>query len=320
MGKENRNPYGLELKRRHRQWVLVTANIVAGIMLALAVPLWFHLATSDSSSQLIWWLAGISTFLFIVFAVWTIVCTLAHSKLKDEQQTEIEKLNGLLESSTAQARHDHQTEVADATARVYDEFQRIVAGLSTDGGALTTAVLTAIKDLSKGHRPRACLYRAAHTDDPDDVEATGPSSTPGLDSRTVNTLNYVDHSGRRVDKPRPDFQRFDNHRHGILSVFDTGKPQHVPDTSRYSIKYDVKNKKYRTFANVRVSFLNDPVGVLSVDSCTANSIEEGDIELMELYGKALAIAIDLIQREEEANRNEILKSGFAALDDESENS
>ncbi|MDN5775112.1 MAG: hypothetical protein L0H43_15085, partial [Brevibacterium aurantiacum] len=69
MGKGNRKPYGLELKRRHRQWVLATANIVGGIMLAVAVPLWFHLGTSDGRAPLIWWLAGVSTFLFVVFAV-----------------------------------------------------------------------------------------------------------------------------------------------------------------------------------------------------------------------------------------------------------
>ena len=62
------------------------------------------------------------------------------------------------------------------------------------------------------------------------------------------------------------------------------------------------------------------MGVLSVDTCTADSIKVGDIELMELYGKVLAVAIDLIQREEEANRNDILRSGFAELDGESENS
>lgn len=260
---------------------------------------------------------------FVMLLAWSAVCHWADKKADNLKNTEIRRLRvenaGLATQLSSQAETNSQTlaelkadhaeeiaavkkdtesrhrdKVSDSVGRVFKHLQEESHDAVKDptGKQLIIHVLDSLADLMGGERPRACLYEPIFIEDDGDPDRPTPAAHQHQDGILPERLELMELGGRRGgEPPRSEFLRSEDSIHGVISVYDSGDPQVVHDTASEAYRRGIVGKEYKTFANVRTGIGSYPNGVLSVDSCTPNSLESSHIGLMHVFAKLLAVGI-----------------------------
>ncbi|MCQ9388110.1 hypothetical protein NQ038_05555 [Brevibacterium sp. 50QC2O2] len=272
-------------------WFLgVTAQVLATVLIGLA--------TSGLFAFHGWWKLGAGLGL-LAAVLWLVRCMRAshqsdrsHKSRIAQLEAELKQARTAAQTAGNEAAKEHRSAVANAVGSMFWRLQDIVKDPQEDpdGKIIVRETLEALAKLMGGKDPRTILYKPVFIDDDGDPD----SGKPGATTRGYgppSKLQSFDYRGRTSDPPRREFLREDDPDHGMISVFDTGKPQKVRDTSEPKYRIVLKDKQYKTFINVRTDMGDVPYGVLSVDSCEANSLDEGHENLMQVFGRLLAVGI-----------------------------
>lgn len=246
-------------------------------------------------------------------AVWWYLCLRAANQADKGKDTKIKHLRAQLEESENRVGYDHRNRFADAVGAMFDHLQKESQedNHAPKGEALVGHVLETLAKMMGGQLPRACMYAPVFIEEDGDPELTSQANL----ERTVgrpDCLEYVDHRGRTSDQPRAEFLRKNDNVHGMISVYDSGKAQIVDDVSSEFNRRRMDGKRYQTFVNVRTGIGPGANGVLSVDSCTPRSLDQGHIALMHVFAKLLAIGVDRLKQE----TDERADTTFRAIKDE----
>lgn len=248
-----------------------------------------------------------------LFAIWWYLCLRASHNADQAKDTKISSLREQLGESENRVGYDHRNRFADAVGAMFDHLQKESQEDNHDqkGEALVGHVLETLAKLMGGQLPRACMYAPVFIEEDGDPELSSQANLDRAIGRP-DSLEYVDHRGRTSDQPRSEFLRKNDNVHGMISVYDSGKAQVVDDVSSEFNRRRMDGKRYQTFVNVRTGIGPGANGVLSVDSCTPRSLDQGHIALMHVFAKLLAIGVDRLKQE----TDERADTTFRAVKDE----
>lgn len=285
---------------RTPKWFGTTVFVLVNCSFALGASAVFAVNSS-------WrWPIGVA---LVLLVIWWIACLKSSRKEDRAKDNEISRLGTKLQHTKDHVEFEHRTRFANAVGAMFAHLQKDSQDSSRDpeGEKLIGEVLESLAKLMGGQDPRACLYQPVFMEDDGDPKNRVQSnieSAIGLPT----SLEYVDHRGRSSDQPRKEFLRDDDRRHGMISVFDTGEPQFVEDTSSSVTHRGLSKKEYKTFVNVRTGIGPGANGVLSVDSCTPRCLDQGHVSLMLVFAKLLAVGMDKRLREENRAQREATRS------------
>lgn len=246
-------------------------------------------------------------------AIWWYLCLRAARIADRKKDSEIKTLRTQLDESEHRVGHDHRNSFADAVGAMFDFLQRDSQESDHDpkGEVLVGHVLETLAKLMGGRYPRTCMYAPVFMEEDGDPDLS-PQGNLESGFGSPSCLEYVDHRGRTSEQPRARFLRENDNDHGMISVYDTGKPQIVSDVGLEFYRRRMEGKRYQTFVNVRTGIGPGANGVLSVDSCTPNSLDEGHIALMHVFAKLLAIGVERSKQATDDRED----SSFRAVKDE----
>lgn len=229
----------------------------------------------------------------VLLIAWWIMCMKSSRREDRAKDTEISGLKKELHGVRDSTEREHRTRFANAVGAMFDRLQKESQDSQNDpkGENLIIEVLESLSKLMGGQDPRACLYEPVFVEDDGDPDSQAQDTIEFIIGRPTS-LEYVDHRGRYSDKPRQEFCREDDWKHGMINVFDTGEPQIVDDTGGAGSRRRLNGKQYKTFVNVRTGIGPGGNGVLSVDSCTPGCLDQGHIALMHVFAKLLAVGMD----------------------------
>lgn len=238
----------------------------------------------------IWrWAIGI---VMVLLVWWWIACLKASQREDRDKDRNIAHLKSKLQRTADDVGFSHRSKFANAVGTMFAHMQKDSQDSARDpeGEKLIGEVLESLSKLMGGRDPRACLYEPVFMEDDGDPENRAQSFIESAIGRPIS-LEYVDHRGRSSDQPRKEFLRAEDRKHGMISVFDTGQPQIVEDTSSSGGQRGLSGKEYKTFVNVRTGIGPGANGVLSVDSCTPGCLDQAHVSLMLVFAKLLAIGM-----------------------------
>lgn len=246
-------------------------------------------------------------------AIWWYLCLRAVRVADRKKDSEIKTLRTQLDESEHRVGHDHRNSFADAVGAMFDFLQRDSQESDHDpkGEVLVGHVLETLAKLMGGRYPRTCMYAPVFMEEDGDPDLS-PQGNLESGFGSPSCLEYVGHRGRTSEQPRARFLRENDNVHGMISVYDTGKPQIVSDVGLEFYRRRMEGKRYQTFVNVRTGIGPGANGVLSVDSCTPNSLDEGHIALMHVFAKLLAIGVERSKQATDDRED----SSFRAVKDE----
>lgn len=275
---------------RTPKWLGTTVFVVVNCSFALG-------ASAIFAVNGFWrWPIGV---VLVLLVCWWIACVKSTRKEDRAKDAKIAWLSSELKGTKNYVEFKNRTDFANAVGAMFAHLQKDSQDSARDpeGEKLIGEVLESLSKLMGGHDPRACLYEPVFLEDDGDPGNRAQDNIESAIGRPTS-LEYVDHRGRYSDQPREEFLRDDDRKHRMISVFDTGKPQIVEDTSISVVHRGLSQKKYKTFVNVRTGIGPGANGVLSVDSCTPCCLDQGHVSLMLVFAKLLAIGMDKRLREE----------------------